>query len=42
MDKVIEFLREELKKNRESEYALDFAYAIRLLENQKAFDEGNK
>lgn len=39
MDKVIEFLREELKKNKESEYALDFVYAIKLLENQKILDE---
>ncbi|MCM3365939.1 hypothetical protein HKK70_09155 [Bacillus safensis] len=39
MDKVIEFLREELKKNKDSEYALDFVYAIKLLENQKMFDD---
>lgn len=39
MDKVIEFLREELKKNKESENALDFVYAIRILENQKMIDE---
>lgn len=39
MDKVIELLREELKKNKESEYALDFVYAIKILENQKMFDE---
>lgn len=39
LDKVIELLREELKKNKDSEYALDFVYAIKLLENQKMFDD---
>jgi hypothetical protein len=42
LDKVIEILREELKKNLNSEYALDFVYAIRILENQKMFDESEK
>lgn len=42
MDKVIEILREELKKNKDSEHALDFVYAIRLLENQKAFDDSKQ
>lgn len=39
MDKAIELLREELKKNKDSEYALDLVYAIKILEIQKAFDE---
>lgn len=42
MDKAIEVLREELKKYRDTEYALDFVYAIRLLENQKAFDDSKQ
>lgn len=42
MDKAIELLREELKKNHDSEHALDLIYAIRLLENQKAFDDSKQ
>lgn len=42
LDKAIEILREELKKNLNSEYALDFVYAIKLLENQKAFDDSKQ
>lgn len=42
MDKVIEILREELKKNIDNEFALDFVYAIRILENQKMFDESKE
>lgn len=42
MDYVIELLREELKKNKESEHSLDFVYAIKILENQKAYDEMNE
>lgn len=42
LDKVIEILREELKKNLNSEYALDFVYAIKLLENQKIFDDSKQ
>lgn len=42
MDKIIELLREELKKNINNECAIDFVYAIRILENQKLFDESKE